>query len=205
MDTGVEYGSFQQPPSYPTSYPPAIVPAGYFSPTVPSYNAHARGPHFSAPSQYPTHISYPQSSFTSNPFSPQSGDQDVPIESLNLPQSAVDKVKYLSKMADPLSLIASVVAIATAAVHVSQTLYKLADTLGGTNSEVGSIALEIETFSSVLEGLRDVLEDAEDLITPKALKNANTILSICKEIFQTIQRMLIPYKDLPQLNFWHIV
>ena len=195
----------QQLSSFPPPHPQAVVPTGYSPITAPLQNTYASGPYLSSPSHYPFEISYALPSSTSTLFRPQTFHDDVPLQSLNSLQSALDKVKRLSEMADPLSVVASIVAIAAAAVHVSQTLYKLADTLGGTNSELESIALEVETFSSVLEDLRDVLDDAEDLITPKALKHANTILSKCKGIFETIQQWLAPYKDVHRLNFWHNV
>ncbi len=108
-------------------------------------------------------------------------------------------------MADPLSVVASIVAISSAAVQISKTLYKVADALVGTNSEIESIASEVETFSDVLEDLREILDEAEDIITPKALKHANTLLSKCKGVFETIQQMLAPYKDIDRISFWHSI
>jgi Fungal N-terminal domain of STAND proteins len=210
MDASDDYALYapQQP-----SYPPPAPPAAYLPPSAPSYNPYgpracAPNSTISPPSHYPPTSLNTYSSYASNPFSPQAFYpttfyDDVPIEALNFLQSALDQVKGLSRMADPLSVIASVVAITTAAVQVSQTLYKLADTIGGTNSEVESIAFEVETFSSVLDDLRDLLDDSEDLITPKALKNANSILSRCKGIFDTIQQMLAPYKHADRISFWH--
>ena len=196
----------QLQPSLAPSYPPAVIPTGYFPPALPSHNLYNPSSHISPPSHYPSQVIQAQPSLTSSRFSPQTYHEDVPIESLNLLQSAldkVDKVKDLSAMADPLSMVASVVVIATAALQVSQTLYKLADALGSTNLEIESIALEVETFSSVLEDLRDVLDDVEDLITPKALRDANSILSKCQGIFEMIRQWLAPYKDLPRPDFWH--
>lgn len=205
MDTAETSAPTQQAVSYLPSHPPALAPAGYFPPTARSHNPYASGPYLSHPSQYQHPIPLAQTPFASSAFNPQTYDEDVPTESLNLLQRALDKVQKLTEMADPLSVVASVLTVTAAAVQVSQTLYKLVDTLGGTNSEIEYIALEVDTFSGVLEDLGEVLDNAEEIITTKALKNANTILSKRKDIFEAIRQMLAPYKSLHRLDFWNMV
>lgn len=192
-------------PQQPPSNPPAVIQAGYFAPPAPASYPYAANSYLLAPSGYTSKISNVHAPFTSTPYSQTTLYEDVPTNSLNSLHLALDEVKHLSTMADPLSVVASVVAVASAAVQISLTLYKVADALGGTNSEVESIASEVEIFSDVLEDLREMLDEAEDIITPKALKHANTLLSKCKDVFETIQQMLAPYKDADRISFWHSI
>ncbi|KAF7507383.1 hypothetical protein GJ744_010700 [Endocarpon pusillum] len=187
------------------SYPPAVIQAGYFVPPAPPSHPYAANSYLSAPSGYTSKVSNVHAPFTSTPYSQTTLYEDVPTDSLNSLQLALDEVKHLSRMTDPLSVVASVVAVASAAVKVSQTLYKVAAALGGANSEVESIASEVELFSDVLEDLREIIEEAEDIITPKALKHANSLLLKCQDVFETIQQMLAPYKDTDRISFWQSI
>ena len=93
-------------------------------------------------------------------------------------------------MADPLSLGASLLAVASAGVAVSKTLFKLADTIGTSNDEVRSIGKEVSAFARVVEDLYEFLEDAKELISQQAIANALDIMDTCSETFAKIKRKL---------------
>lgn len=127
----------------------------------------------------------------------------VPAESLNHLKQALQKIQELPQMADPLSLMTSLIAVATAGVQVSRTLYSISNVNGGASEEILSIGREISAFSGVLRDLHEFLDDAKDLISKRALLNANHILRDCKNIFANIQRMLDSCNAGPRVNFWH--
>ena len=62
---------------------------------------------------------------------------------------------------------------------------------------------EISAFSGVLRDLHEFLDDAKDLISKRALLNANHILRDCKNVFANIQRMLESCQVGTRMNFWH--
>jgi hypothetical protein len=126
----------------------------------------------------------------------------APTESLNHLKRALQKIQDLPQMADPLSLMASLIAVATAGIQVSRTLYNFAGVVGGASEEIMSISKEISAFTGVLRDLHDVLDDAKDLISRRALVNANHILNDCKDVFAKIQRMLDSCNAGGQANFW---
>ena len=105
-------------------------------------------------------------------------------------------------MADPLSLLASLLAVATAGIEVSKTLCKLADIIGNSNEEIRSISEEVSAFSRIIGDLHEFLEDAKDLISSNASQNARHILIMCEGIFAKIKRMLQFSKRKYGNNFW---
>ena len=106
-------------------------------------------------------------------------------------------------MADPLSLGASLLAVASAGIAVSKILFKLADTIGSSNEEIRSIGKEISAFARVVEDLHEFLKEAKDLISQRAIDNALEIMSICGDTFALIKRMLEYSAGKYASNFWH--
>ena len=62
-------------------------------------------------------------------------------------------------MADPLSIIASVVAITAAAIRSSKTLFELVDDIKGGPEEIKSISRDTHSFYSIIFSLNATLED----------------------------------------------
>jgi hypothetical protein len=125
----------------------------------------------------------------------------VPAESLDHLKQALQKIQELPQMADPLSLMASLIAVATAGVQVSRTLFSIANVIGGASEEILSIGREISAFSGVLRDLHEFLDGTKDLISMRAILNANHILRDCKNVFAKIQRMLDSCSAGPRTNF----
>jgi hypothetical protein len=126
----------------------------------------------------------------------------VPAESLDHLTQALQRIQELPQMADPHSLMASLAAVATAGVQVSRTLFSIANAIGGASEEILSIGREISAFCGVLRDLHEFLDDAKDLISKRALLNANHILRDCKNVFTKIQRMLDSCNAGPRMSFW---
>jgi hypothetical protein len=134
-------------------------------------------------------------------FGGQATSFTVPTESLNHLKQALQKIQELPQMADPFSLMTSLTAVATAGVQVSRTLYSIANVNGGPSEEIQSIGREISAFSGVLRDLHEFLDGTKDLISMRAILNANHILRDCKNVFAKIQRMLDSCNAGPRTNF----
>jgi Fungal N-terminal domain of STAND proteins len=126
----------------------------------------------------------------------------IPTESLDHLKRALHDMRELPQMTDPPSLMASLIAVAAAGARISRTLYSFANVIGGTSEEIMPIGKEISAFSSMLRDLHDFVDDAKDLISKRALINANRILKDCKEVFTSIQQMLDSCNAGPRTNFW---
>jgi hypothetical protein len=134
-------------------------------------------------------------------FAGHSPSSSVLTKSLHQLKQALQKIQELPQMADPVSLMASLIAVATAGIQASRTLYNFASVTGGASEEIMSIGNEISAFSGVLRDLHDFLDDAKDLVSKKALINANQILNDCKEVFAKIQQVLDSSNAGPRMNF----
>jgi hypothetical protein len=205
MDSAEEYAPYpvarsgsnwehRRPIHYP--YPSPPIP---LMPSVGTYNSFSSQQIVPAP-DYGAPI--PQTYPPTTGFAGHSPSSPVPAESLDQLKQALQKIQELPQMADPLSLMASLIAVATAGIQVSRTLYNFAGVIGGASEEIMSIGKEISAFSGVLRDLHDFLDDAKDLISKRALANANRILEDCKEVFAKIQRMLDSCNAGPRMNFW---
>jgi Fungal N-terminal domain of STAND proteins len=197
-DHMVPYGhNWQQhlPPHYP--HP---VPTVAHIPFPTSHNPYSSQQIASA-SSYAAPIPQPYPSIAG--FAGQSPSLPVPTEFLDHLKQALQKIQELPQMADPLSLMASLIAVAAAGVQVSRTLYNFAGVVGGASEEIVSISKEISAVSGILRDLHDFFDDdAKDLISTRALFNANRILEDCKEVFAQIQRMLDCCNAAGRVNFW---
>jgi Fungal N-terminal domain of STAND proteins len=204
MDSAGDYGSgpvvhlgYNWQHSFTTHYPypnPAIAlmsSGDSYSPYSPQQIAST--PNNAAPVPLP----YPPTAV----FAGHAPSFAVPAESLDHLKQALHNIQGLPQMADPLSLMASLIAIATAGVQVSRTLFSIANVIGGASEEILSVGREISAFSGVLRDLHEFLDDAKDLISKRALLNANHILRDCKNVFAKIQRMLDCCNAGPRTNF----
>ena len=106
-------------------------------------------------------------------------------------------------MADPLSLLASLLAVASAGIAVSKKIYKLADAIDSSGDEISSIGEQVSDTARVIRDLNDFLEDARDLISAKALLDASQLLQRFKDIFTKIGKMLHSAKREDANNIWN--
>jgi Fungal N-terminal domain of STAND proteins len=207
MDSAGNYGSgpvvhlgYNWQHSLATHYPYPPPPAIALMSSGDSYNPYSSQQMAPTPNNAAlVSLPYPPTTV----FGGQAPSVAVPTESLNHLRQALQKIQELPQMADPLSLMTSLIAVATAGVQVSRALYSIANVNGGSSEEIQSIGREISAFSGVLRDLHEFLDDAKGLISKRALLNADRILRNCKNVFANIQRMLESCSAGPRMNFWH--
>jgi hypothetical protein len=101
------------------------------------------------------------------------------------------------QMADPLSIAASVLAIATAGYKTSISLYTLAETVTTASQRVETIASDIGSTVSILNQLRDLIAPEHGprgtrttIFNSTALRDISTAIKQCQQIFKQIHRYL---------------
>lgn len=113
-----------------------------------------------------------------------------PKKDLKRLADSLDIVGSIPKMADPLSIIASMIAVSEAGMKISKSLYYFASALRSSVDDIERLAFEIDTFSSVLDDLRSWLQDNRQVISQSALDTANKLLRRCKKTFADIKKMI---------------
>jgi len=100
-------------------------------------------------------------------------------------------------MADPLSIAASVLAIATAGYKTSVSLYTLAETVSTASQRVESIASDVGSTVSILNQLRDLISPEHEpngtrttIFTPSFFRDISTAIKHCQHVFKQIHRYL---------------
>lgn len=100
-------------------------------------------------------------------------------------------------MADPLSIIASVISIATVAVHSSKALSKLIDNVQGAPGAIKAVASDVYAFQSIVSSLRIALEDSEikdaisgDIVLVDIIGSLLKPLRNCEEALQNLTSKL---------------
>ena len=100
---------------------------------------------------------------------------------------------YLSLAMDPLSIIAGVASIATAAIQSSKALYELVDDIKGGPEEIKSISRDAQAFYSVIFSLRLALADEDvcnvirdDTALVQMIENLQRPLSNCQVVLGQI-------------------
>ena len=91
-------------------------------------------------------------------------------------------------MADPLSIVASVLAIATAAVQSSKALFELVDDIRGGHEEIKSISKDAHSFHSIIHSfsitlknasIREIISDDDGML--EMIKDLESPLFNCEE------------------------
>jgi hypothetical protein len=100
-------------------------------------------------------------------------------------------------MADPLSIAASVLAIATAGYKTSVSLYTLSETVTTASQRVESIASDVGSTVSILNQLRDLIIPEHGphgtrttIFNSTALRDISTAIRHCQHVFKQIHRYL---------------
>ncbi len=92
-------------------------------------------------------------------------------------------------MADPVSICASVVAIAGAGIKLSTTLYTYSETAFHADRALKDTARDVSLTSAVLNELGGLLEQdaGSRLCSSTALKTAGQAVDDCREVFRSIE------------------
>jgi hypothetical protein len=94
-------------------------------------------------------------------------------------------------MADPLSIAASILGVASAGIKLSSTLYLYTETVINADKTIREIARDLSITSSVVTELGTLLgQDLENKIQPEALVTARDAVCSCDEVFNEIQQEL---------------
>ena len=101
-------------------------------------------------------------------------------------------------MADPLSITASIIGIASAGIQLSTTLYSYTETVINADKNIREIARDLLITSSVITELGTLLgqDDAAQLQCKSALMTAWEAVYGCEEVFKEIQKELNKNLDL---------
>ena len=101
---------------------------------------------------------------------------------------------------DPLSVIASVIAVAGALYSVSRKLKSCAKTMVHAGKEIIAIAREMSSFSNILRSLQDTLRLVESLVSQE-----QDVLQICDDLvsqaYENVEEFEEFLKDLEPLRF----
>jgi hypothetical protein len=107
-------------------------------------------------------------------------------------------------MADPLSITASIITLATVGFQIAKGLHQLANTIGTAGQEVRLYATEIDSFSKVLEMLRQEITSRPHNLSSKAGRLFESLVDICGRALDPMNRlqtnlnsMLVRFKDSP--------
>jgi hypothetical protein len=98
-------------------------------------------------------------------------------------------------MADPLSITASILAVAGAGAKLSTTLYTYAETVFNADKSLKEIARDVSLTSSVLNELGEYLkkDKEENISSTTALKTADDTVSGINGVFEEINAALNKY------------
>ncbi|ETS82517.1 hypothetical protein PFICI_04393 [Pestalotiopsis fici W106-1] len=92
-------------------------------------------------------------------------------------------------MADPLSIAASVVGLASVGFEIAKSLHGLADAVGSAGEQVRVYASEIEVFSRVLQLVRYQLHELQD-VSINGLELLKDIVDICEDIVKRLHALM---------------
>ena len=103
-------------------------------------------------------------------------------------------------MAEPLSVTASSIAVATFSFQVAQGLYRIADGIGSSGKEVRDAAQEISAFSQLLMSIKtEVSRPTSISLAEQNL--VHDVVEVCENILKPLQRLQNTLK--PLLDRFH--
>jgi hypothetical protein len=91
-------------------------------------------------------------------------------------------------MADPLSITASIIAVASASFSIAKGLCKVADALGSTGQEIHMYSREIDDFARLLKNVQWVMDSASGG-SPDEGTLVQDVLDICHRVLDPINRL----------------
>lgn len=91
-------------------------------------------------------------------------------------------------MADPLSIIASIVGVAAASAHMANTVHDFTDKYRNAPAQMHDVASEMLQLFSILSLLANVLREGTGAYKPQVLSDAKDILDRVKKIQDEIKR-----------------
>jgi hypothetical protein len=95
-------------------------------------------------------------------------------------------------MADPLSVIASVIGVASAGITISTTLHNLVDRFGTAFDDIEVISSDLNGFSIVLREVGNKLNvpNSQRIASDPLIEGLRNLMETCKVLFVDIRRMI---------------
>lgn len=93
-------------------------------------------------------------------------------------------------MADPLSIIASIVGVAVASAQLANKVHDFTDKYRNAPAQMHAIDSEMSHLSSIFNLLADVLKEGSGAYKPQVLSDAKDILGRVKNIQDEIKKMM---------------
>lgn len=95
-------------------------------------------------------------------------------------------------MADPLSVIASVISVATAGIVIATTLHNLVDRFGTAFNDIEIISSDLNGFSIVLREVANKLNvpASQRIASDRLIDGLTKLMETCKVLFVDIRRMI---------------
>ncbi|KAL8907068.1 MAG: hypothetical protein Q9171_006015 [Xanthocarpia ochracea] len=94
------------------------------------------------------------------------------------------------RMADPLSIAASVLTVAGAGIKLTTALYTLVDAMRNANMEIELMTSEITVFSCTLDEVHDHMTTSRSLYSTNLMTNLKKLLETCTRVYSEIERIL---------------
>ncbi|KAF5666633.1 hypothetical protein FHETE_6132 [Fusarium heterosporum] len=91
---------------------------------------------------------------------------------------------------DPVSIIAGIAGIATAAVQISNTLFRLVKTYRNAPTEIRAMAIEMAGLTVTLEHLRDILNTGQSYTRPLFFEGVRHVIKNIQSTQQEIHKMV---------------
>lgn len=108
-----------------------------------------------------------------------------------LQQDCIDPIlDSLARMADPLSITASIVSVASAGIKLTAALYTLVDSIRTANSEIELLTIEITVFSCTLDEVQACIERSSTLYSDNLISSLKKLLEACTRLYSDIEKIL---------------
>lgn len=96
----------------------------------------------------------------------------------------------LLRMADPLSITASVLTVAGAGIKLTNALNTLVEAVRNANVEIELMTSEITVFSCALDEVHDHMTTSWSLYSTNLMTNLKKLLETCTRVYSEIERIL---------------
>lgn len=93
-------------------------------------------------------------------------------------------------MADPLSIIGSIVGIAVASAQLANKVHDFADKYRNAPAQMHDVAAEMSQLSSIFDLLANVLKEGSGTYKPQVLSDANDMLNRVQKIQEEIMKLM---------------
>jgi hypothetical protein len=105
-------------------------------------------------------------------------------------------------MADPISVIASLVGVSTACAQIADSVLKFCERLRHASRDIRNIGSNMLLLSTVLDSVRRTLQRGGDLYTPLLLKQTKSIDKRLRRVIKDVEQVINPKPSLLGHTNW---